>query len=217
MTKVKLLLVDDHALVLETLRERLARDARFTVAAAASNGEEAVAAAQRVQPDIVVMDVDMPGLSAFEAARRIFAISPASRIVFLSAYTYDQYIEQALSLGALAYIDKCDPPEALEQAIVDVSEGRACFSRQVRERIIFDEGGPRLGQPGRSRISTLTAREREVLVYIADGLAKKEIAGLLSLSLKTVEKHADNLMAKLDIHDRVTLTRFAVREGLVSV
>lgn len=217
MTKVKLLLVDDHALVLETLRERLARDARFTVTAVASNGDEAVAAARDVQPDVVVMDVDMPGLSAFEAARRILAISAASRIVFLSGYTYDQYIEQALELGAMAYIHKCDPPELLEKAIVDVCEGRACFSRQVQERIIFDESGPRLGKPGRSRISTLTPREREVLVYIADGLAKKEIADLLSLSLKTVEKHADNLMAKLDIHDRVTLTRFAVREGLVSV
>ena len=215
MTSVRILLVDDHALMREMLSVHLAQEPSFDIVGTAANAGEAIELAIERRPNVVVMDIDMPGLSCFDAARRIAAAQPEVRFVFLSAYTHDRYIEQALAVGALGYVAKTEPPDKIVAAIRAVADKKAYFSEEVQARIVLDADRPRLAPRGKSRMSTLTPRELEVLQYVSRGLAKKEIAGMMNISLKTVEKHSDNLMRKLSVHDRVELTRLAIREGLV--
>ena len=211
---VRILLVDDHALVRDMLQQRLETESFFEVVGTGSSAEEGMQLALELRPDVILMDIDMPGLTCFEAARRILAALSDVRIIFLSAYTHDHYIEEALSVGALGYLTKGDPPEKIVEAIREVIESRACFSQEVQDRIVIDAGRARLKPRAKTRASTLTPREVEVLRYIAKGYTKKQIAPLLHVSVKTVEKHSGNLMHKLAIHDRVSLARFAIREGL---
>lgn len=212
---ITIMVVDDHALVRETLRDRLDKDPGLSVVALAENAGIAIRRAVQHRPDIVLMDIDMPGVVAFEAAREIRARSPGSHIIFLSAFFNDRYIESALAVEADGYVTKSEPPQTVVEAIRTVMEGGVYFSAQVRGRIVVDATGARLSREPRSRASTLTPREVEVLRYIARGMSRKEISTTLHLSLKTVEAHCSNLMSKLQIHDRVELTRFAIREGLV--
>ncbi len=214
MQNIKILLVDDHALVREMLCERLQREPSFVIVGTASNADEAVAQALKNRPDIVIMDIDMPGLICFDAARTITTAQPEVRLIFLSAFVHDHYIEQALSVGALGYLTKGEPPGRVVAAIREVAANRAHFSDEVQARLVFDSDGTRLARKGKSRASTLTPREIAVLRYVARGLAKKQIAGIMHVGIKTVDKHTENLMRKLDIHDRVELARFAIREGL---
>lgn len=214
MAATRVLVVDDHALVRGTLSERLEREPMITVVGTAADAETAIDLARRVEPEIILMDIDMPGRSCFDAARTISAAQPDIKFIFLSAFTSDLYIEQALRVGALAYLTKGETPEQLVRAILSVAEGKSYFSQEVRERIVLDSGSARLSATASTRTATLTQRELEVLRYISRGLAKKEIAQTMHISVKTVDKHASNLMDKLDVHDRVELTRLAIREGL---
>jgi DNA-binding NarL/FixJ family response regulator len=211
---LKVLLVDDHALVREAIGEKLQREPDIVVVGSAENAEQALKMLGDHQPDIVVFDIDMPGLDPFEAARQIKAQRPETRIVFLSAHLQDHYIEQALQVEAAGYLTKRESSRTLVEALRQVARGELYFSEEVRQRLIIDVDKARLGQQAHSRISTLTQREREILRYIAQGFSKKEIASKLNLSVKTIETHSSNLMSKLGIHDRVELTRYAIREGL---
>lgn len=212
--QTKVLVVDDHALVRGSLCERLDREPAIRVVGSADNADETIDKAQACDPDVVLMDIDMPGLSCFEAARQITSTQPGVHIIFLSAFFHDRYIQQALEVKARGYLTKCEPPDAVVAAIREVANGGAFFSDEVRSRIVVDSRGARLAPQSRSRASTLTERELEVLRYVARGLAKKQIAKLAHISVKTVDRHSSNLMTKLDIHDRVELARFAIREGL---
>ena len=214
MSKITVLLVDDHELLRETLRERLEREALITVVGTASDAEEAIELASDRCPDIIVMDIDMPGLSCFDAARKIMAEQPDVRLIFLSAHAHDHYIEQALEVGALGYLTKNEPPETLVAAISAAMRNEGSFSEQVRSRLIIDPKRARLSDKSSSRVSTLSEREIETLRYIARGLPHKEIADLMDVGPRTIAKHTENLMRKLGIHDRVELARFAIREGL---
>jgi two-component system response regulator NreC len=211
---IKTLLVDDHALVREAIGEQLRREPDIEVVGSAENAEQALKMLDEHQPDIVVLDIDMPGLDPFEAARLIKARQPQVRIVFLSAFLQDYYIEQALQVEASGYLTKRESNQTLVEALRQIYNGEVYFSEEVRRRLVVDVDKVRLGQQPHSRISTLTQREREILRYIAQSLSKKEIASKLNLSVKTVETHSSNLMHKLGIHDRVELARFAIREGL---
>lgn len=211
---ISVLLADDHALVLSMLRDRLAGERDITVVAAVGSTDEAVGAATRLKPDIVVMDIDMPGMTCFEAARVIQVGCPETRTIFLSAFFNDAYIDQALSVEAAGYLTKGEPPEAVIDAIRAVKAGQRHFSAEVESRIVVEQSGLRLGRQGRSRASTLSNRELEILRYVARGLSQRQIAQLTHRSSKTIHKHCNNIMAKLDVHDRVELARFAIREGL---
>jgi len=211
---IRILVVDDHALVRGALCEHLQREPGLAVAGTAATADEAIVKLDACAPDIVLMDIDMPGMNCFNAARTIQSLRAEAKIVFLSAFTHDRYIEQALAVKARGYLTKREPPEAVVQAIREVASGGAYFSEEVRSRIIIDQKGAKLATEARSRASSLTAREVEILQYIARGLSKKEIAATAHLSVKTVDRHCANLMNKLDIHDRVELARFAIREGL---
>ncbi len=213
MTRV--LVVDDHALMRDMLRERLNQEPDLEVIGAASNAEEAMLFVEDLAPDLVVLDIDMPGLSAFEAARQIRHLLPDTRVLFLSAYVQDGYISQVLQVRACGYATKGNSPESLIACIRKVAQGGTCFSGEIERRLEIGVDGVRLANALRTRAETLTPREREVLIHLARGASKKVIAKTLGVSVKTVEQHCIHVMQKLDIHDRVELARFAVREGMV--
>ncbi len=210
-----IVMADDHTLVRRSVAQLLQRTPGFAVVADVGTADLAIDAAIKHQPDVVILDIDMPGVACFDAARTIQSRCAKTRIVFLSAFTHDRYIDAALEVGAMAYVTKAEPPESVVRAVQSVAGGSTYFSPEVQARIVIDSNGARLTSEARSRASTLTARELEVLRYVAKGMAKKEIAKTMHLSVKTIENHAANIMKRLDIHDRVELTRFAIREGLV--
>lgn len=209
------LIADDHALVRDMLAQHLEREPGISLVGATADAGEALALVEREKPDVVVLDIDMPGLSAFEAARKIAGVAPHARVVFLSGYLNDAYIEQALALEVGGYISKAEPVDAIVRAIRKVAGGSLYFSPQVQQRIVVDGNGVRLRSGQHARLQLLTPRELEILGYLAKGLAKKEMARLADISVKTVDQHCTHIMEKLDIHDRVELAHFAIREGLV--
>ena len=213
---IRLLLVDDHQILREALAEHLSQQSDFEVVASVSNQREAIACAREARPDVALVDIEIPGLDTFVAAEEIMQDSPSTRVLFLSAFCRDHYIEQALAVGAAGYVLKDEEPATLHAALRSVAGGGAFFSEEVEGRLVVGEDGLRLAQPGATRIASLTKREREILRYIALGMAKKEVAQLVDLSVRTIDAHVRNIMTKLDLHDRVELARFAIREGLVS-
>lgn len=214
MSAIRILLIDDHALLRATLANQLEKEPDLEVVGQAENAEEGMTLAAVLAPDIIVMDIDMPGLICFDAVRRIVARNPDTRIMFLSAFYHDHYINQALEVQARGYLTKHEEPPVLIKAVREIAAGGSYFSEEVRRRLIVDSGGVRLAKGGKTVADRLTRREVEVLRYVARGLSKKEIARTMSLSTKTIENHSSNLMSKLDIHDRVELARYAIREGL---
>lgn len=210
----KVLLVDDHAMVKDALAERLRSEEMFEVVGTAENAEVAIEKALVSKPDIIVMDIDMPGLIAFDAAKTIQSLLPKIRIMFLSAFTHDRYIEQALRVRARAYVTKGEPLSHVMDALKQVAEGGTYFSKQVRERLVVGGSSVSLKSEHTTKTSKLSDRELQVLRYVATGMSKKEIANTMHLSVKTIENHCTNMMTKLDIHDRVELARYAIREGV---
>lgn len=214
---IRVILADDHTLLRQALARVLNETSNMTVVAEVGTADEAVDNAIRTNPDVVVLDIDMPGIAAFDAARTIQSRCPATKIIFLSAFTHDRYIDAALKSNAMGYLAKTEPPEKVVRAIRTVAAGQSYFSPEVQSRLVVDSGGVHLGQAAevKMRASSLTGRELEVLTYIAKGYSKKEIATMMHLSVKTIENHTASVMTRLDIHDRVQLTRFAIREGLI--
>lgn len=215
---ITILVADDHAMMRGMLRDRLSAESDMRVVACVSNADEAVEQADTHQPDVGLLDIDMPGISSFEAARSIAISSSNTRIIFLSAFFHDRYIEQALEVKAWGYITKNESEHVVINAVRDVVSGLAYYSPEIQSRIVIDSGGTgagsRLLHESRSRAGTLTGRELEVVRYLAEGLSKKEIAHRMHLSMHTVNRHSTNIMTKLRIHDRVELARFAIREGI---
>ncbi len=214
MEAIRILLVDDHALVRDALSGQLSELVEFDVVGTASDAGEAMERAFELEPDVIVMDIDMPGMICFDAAERIKTRLEEVKILFLSAFFHDHYIEKALQTGASGYLHKSEPVETLAMAIREVAAGGNFFSKEIRVRVVKTDKGFSLEQGAKTRAQTLTDREIEVLRYLARGLAKKEIATIMHLSPKTIESHCTRVMDKLDIHDRVELARYAIREGL---
>ena len=218
--RVRVLLVDDHALVRDSFARCLETEDGIEVAAVASDAQEGIELARKHEPDVILMDIDMPGLSCFSATKIIGRDLKNTRVIFLSGFKHDRYIENALEAGAMGYLTKSEPPERVIEAIYLVAAKKSCFSDDVYDRIIVDSKGPRLSSEGlagsKTRLSALTPREKEVMHHLAMGLGKKEIGQLLHVTVKTIDKHTENLMRKLDIHDRVELALFAIREGIIS-
>jgi DNA-binding NarL/FixJ family response regulator len=208
-----ILLVDDHRLLREMLQEKLTSEGFEVVTT--GDTTEAIALAVELQPDVAVLDIDMPGRSTFEVARVMQTESPETRVVFLSAYVRDAYIEQALAVEASGYLCKCDPLDDTLAAIGAVVDGATCFSRPVLHRIVIDGSRVVLADAPTTRASSLTGREHDVLVHVARGLSQRQVAHVLDISVKTVQHHLEGVMDKLDIHDRVELAHFAIREGIV--
>ncbi len=212
---ISVILVDNHVAVREALLAGLSYEKGVNVVATADNAENALPLVFEFLPDVVLMDIDMPGLSSFDAARQIQLQSPGTRVLFLSAFCHDSYIAQALEIEAAGYLVKGESLDVIVKAIKAVGSGKTYYSAEVQERIVVGDKKARLGSVARTRLSTLTAREYATLRHIAMGKAKKEIAEIDNVSVKTVDNHAASLMKKLGIHDRVELASFAIREGII--
>jgi DNA-binding NarL/FixJ family response regulator len=215
-TRISVLVVDDHGVVREALSSWLQSAPDIEVVATADNGQDALDKAMQLKPDIVLMDIEMPGLHGLEAARMIKADCPATRVILLSAFHNDRYIDMALRLRVSGYIVKGEPPETVATAIRVVASGGVFFSPEVQGRIVVDAAGSRLAPRGHSRAAKLTQRELEILQYVARGISNKEIARIAGISPRTVERHVENLKKRLDIQHRVELAKFALREGLAA-
>lgn len=211
---IRIMLVDDHALLREGLAIQLKAYPEFELVSEADNADAAIDLVSKCLPDVLLLDIDLPGLNAFAAARHMQSLHPDIRIVFLSAYHHDNFIRQALEVKAWGYLTKTENFKTVLQAVRDVAGGWVSFSERIRERIVNTPSGPALAEPADTRASLLSERELELLGYLAKGLSSKEIAHIMHISPKTVESHKSSLMAKLGIHDRVDLARYAFREGL---
>ena len=211
---ISVLLADDHAMFLETLTARLNGESDIEVVSSVSNAGDAVTEAVRLEPDVVLMDIDMPGMICFEAAETIRNRCPETRVVFLSAFFNDAYIEQALAVKAIGYVVKSESVKMVIDAVRAAAAGRSYFSDKIVTRMVVDSDGVGFPANKNSRVGSLTLRELTILRYLARGMTKKEIAQMTHRSVNTVNRHTTNLMNKLAIHDRVELARFAIREGL---
>jgi DNA-binding NarL/FixJ family response regulator len=216
MKKITVLLSDDHTVLRKGLRLLLDAEPDIHVVGEASDGHESVREAKRLKPNVVLQDLAMPLLNGLEAARQIAKEVPTAKILILSAYTDDAYIEQAIRVGAAGYLMKETAGEDLLRAIREIASGNAFFSPPVARRLLkqWQEKFPD-GSPVKAAAARLTGRQTEILQLIAEGYATKQIAGMLSLSIKTVEKHRQDLMNTLNIHNIATLTRYAVSSGVV--
>lgn len=216
MKRIAILLAEDHLVVREGLRVLLESEADLQVIGEAGTGRDAVRMARDLRPDVVVMDIAMPGLNGLEATRLILKEAPGSRVLILSAHGDEGYLEQAVSLGAAGFLLKQESAHVLSEAIRRIAKGAACFSQALSRRV----GEPLGAVPDPSRAkprrrASLTSREVEVLQLIAEGRANKQIAAELGISVKTVEKHRQRLMARLGIHETASLTRYAVAAGII--
>lgn len=216
MKKITVLLSDDHTIVREGLRLLLEKADDIQVIGEAADGHQSVREAKRLKPDVVILDLSMPLLNGLEAARQIAKETPPARVLILSAYTDDAYVEHAMKAGAAGYLMKETAGDDLVRAIREVAKGHAFFSPAVARRMLkqWQEKFPN-GNPVKTKAPKLTSRQTEILQLIAEGYATKQIAGLLSLSVKTVEKHRQDLMNTLNIHNIASLTRYAVSSGVV--
>jgi DNA-binding NarL/FixJ family response regulator len=213
MPAMRVVLADDHALIRAGLRALLQSLEGVQVVGEASNGHEALEVIERQQPDIVLMDIAMPGLNGLEAATRIAKQWPTVRVIMLSMHANEEYIRQALSAGAAGYILKGAEPAELELALKAVLRGETYLTPGVSKRIVQDylQGREKAGP-----LQELTSRQREVLQLIAEGYSTKDIAKKLDVSVKTAETHRTELMSRLGIHDVAGLVRYAIRIGLVT-
>jgi len=212
---VSLLVVDDHGLVRDGISGMLAREDDLTVLGVAKDADSAIEKVLELRPAVVLMDIDMPGISCFEAIRTIRSRIPNTKFILVTAYEHDEYLEQSLKVKANGFVVKSEGVAALIKAIHDVMAGRIHFSPKIMNRLVIQGDMIRLEDPPKSRLGVLSPREHELLRVLAKGLSLKEAAAMLGISYKTADKQKVSLMAKLDIHDRVELARFAIREGLV--
>jgi DNA-binding NarL/FixJ family response regulator len=210
---IRVLLADDHALVRAGIRSLLGAMAEVAVVGEASSGEEAIDLAQREQPDVVLMDIAMKGITGLEAAALMRERAPAVRVVILSMHSGEEYVLQALRAGAAGYLLKDAATGELELALRSVMRGESWLSPAVSRQVV--QGYVQRTGSGDATPEVLTARQREVLRLVAGGKSTKEIAFLLNLSVKTVETHRAQIMDRLGIRDVAGLVRYALRTGLV--
>ena len=205
---IRVLIADDHAVVREGIRGVLAREEEFEIVGEAADGAEAVKLAAELTPDVVVLDISMPGGSGLDAAAEISASVPGARILILSIHDHEEYVVRSLRAGAHGYLRKDSSPAELRGAIRALHKGGSFFSGDVARTL----SSALRNEP---RVALLSAREREVLVAIARGRTNKEIGSSLGISVRTVESHRESLMKKLDVHGTASLTRFALDAGLL--
>jgi two-component system, NarL family, response regulator NreC len=216
MKTIRILLADDHTVVRKGLRLLLESHPGFEVIADAADGRAAVSLAAEHTPDVVVMDVAMPGLNGIEAARQISARLPQTAVVFLSMHSDESYVLKALKAGARAYLLKDSAEHDLIAAVIAVSEGKAFFSPAISKMLVEDYMRQMQERQVEDSYDLLTTREREVLQLLAEGRNNKEIAGVLNLSLYTVETHRGNILQKLNLHSGAELILYAIRKGVIS-
>jgi two-component system, NarL family, response regulator NreC len=218
MSQIRILLVDDHAVVRAGLRMLLGADPQLVIAGEAETGSEGVRLACELEPDVVLMDISMPDMSGIEATRRIKEQRPDVAVLALTMHEDDQYFFEMLAAGASGYVPKRAAPNDLLSAIHAVQRGGVFLFPSLARLLVSDylqrsEHGLTAGRG----FEALTDREREVLTLIAQGRTNGEIADQLVISVKTVNRHRENIMAKLNLHSRVELVRYAIEKGLIDL
>jgi DNA-binding NarL/FixJ family response regulator len=216
MKRITVLLAEDHMIVREGFRKMLELEDDFKVVGEAQDGRQAVVLAIQLRPSVVLMDIAMPLLNGLEATRQVLKALPATKVLMLSAHNDDVYVKNATVVGAVGFLLKQTSSHNLCQAIRDVQKGKTHFSPSISRRL------DRLNHPSidraeglKSKVAQLTSREIEILQLIAEGNANKQTAAELGIGSKTVEKHREHLMEKLDIHDTAGLTRYAISAGII--
>jgi len=218
MKPITVLLAEDFSLLRQGLRALLENEEDIEVIGEAETGRRSVHLTMTLSPDVVVMDISLPGLNGLEATRQIRKLTPSVKVLILSAHSDSAYVEQAVTLGAAGYITKQTAGDVLPRAIREVNSGNTFFNHHFTanhtdhiEKPISGWGLSMQKSPG------LTSREVEVLQLVAEGEANKQIASKLGISVKTVEKHRDHLQQKLDIHETASLTRYAIEAGIITL
>ena len=216
MEKIRVLLADDHTVVRQGLRALLAAEEDIEIVGEAENGRQAIQLVKKLLPDVAVIDIAMPVLNGLEATRQITRSVPSTKVLILSSYSDDEYVQQLTEAGAAGYLVKQTAANELLKAIREAERGNAYFSPAIAKRL-RDQCREAFvtGQPGHRRSDYLTTREAEVLQLIAEGRANKQIAAELCIIIKTVEKHRQQVMNKLNIHDVAGLTRHAIAKGII--
>lgn len=216
MSPIRILLVEDHAVVRAGLRMLLGSDPDMIIVGEAENGRQGVALAQELRPDVVLMDISMPDLNGIEATRQIKQICPEVAVLALTMHEDDQYFFAMLGAGASGYVPKRAAANDLIAAIRAVHAGGMFLFPSVARLLVEDYLSKRESTTAQ-RLNVLTEREREVLRLIAEGKSNQEIADALVISVKTVNRHRENIMAKLNLHSRVELVRYAIEKGLIEL
>jgi DNA-binding NarL/FixJ family response regulator len=214
MTSIRVLLADDHMLVRAGFRALLETLPDIEVVAEANDGREALALIARHRPQVVLMDIAMPGLNGLEAVRRVSEEHPHVQVIILSMHANEEYVLRALRAGAAGYLLKDATPDELKMAIQAAAAGESYLSPAVSRHVA--DYVRRTGEPASCTFDRLTPRQREVLQLIAEGHTTQSIAHVLGLSVKTVETHRTNLMNTLDIHDIAGLVRYAIQQGVIA-
>lgn len=219
MSPVRILLVDDHAVVRAGLRMLLSADPELVIVGEAEDGTQALRLTEETQPEVVLMDISLPGMSGIEATRRIKEKFPEVAVLALTMHEDDQYFFEMLSAGASGYVPKRAAPNDLIAAIHAVRNGGMFLFPTVARALVRDylQRTEREGGAGGRPFDVLTEREREVLILIAQGRSNQEIADELVISVKTVNRHRENIMAKLNLHSRIELVHYAIEKGLIEV
>jgi DNA-binding NarL/FixJ family response regulator len=216
MKRITILLAEDHMIVREGFRKMLELENDLQVVGEAENGRQAVAMVKKLRPAVVLMDIAMPLLNGLEATRQVLKAVPATKVLILSAHSDDAYVKSATESGAVGFLLKQTSTQDVCQAIREVQKGNTFFSPAIA-RSLRHHNQKSLDRKGRLKTKAvqLSSRELEVLQLVAEGEANKQIAAELGISIKTVEKHRDHLMRKLDIHDTAGLTRYAIAAGII--
>ncbi len=216
MKRITVLLADDHTIVREGFRKMLDLEDDLEVIGEAQDGRQAVAMAKKLRPDVVLMDIAMPLLNGLEATRQVVMAVPGAKVVILSAHNDDAYVSNATESGAVGFLLKQTSAHDVCRAIKEVQKGKTFFSPSIARHFdrLHSQASGRTGAINQ-KLAKLTSREMEVLQLIAEGKANKETAAELGIGMKTVEKHREHLMQKLDIHDTAGLTRYAISAGII--
>lgn len=216
MSTIRLLLVDDHQIVRAGLRMLFSAEPEVEIIGEANSGEEAVTLANALQPDVILMDVAMPGIGGIEATRRIKAAQPKIAVLALTMHEDEEYFFEMLAAGASGYVPKRAAPDDLLSAIRIVNQGDVYIYPSLARLLVKDFLHRSEASAPETR-EELTPREQEVLTLIAEGYSNREIADALVISVKTVDRHRENLMRKLQLHNRVELVKYAIEKGLINV
>lgn len=216
MSKIRLLLVDDHQIVRAGLRMLFMAENDLEIVGEVGSAEEALQAVHKVEPDVVLMDVALPGVSGIEATRRIKDAKPDVAVLALTMHEDEQYFFEMLNAGASGYMPKGAAPDDLVSAIRVVNQGNV-YLYPTLAKLLVKDFLERSGSDSERVADVLTPREREVLTYIAEGYTNRETAEALTISHKTVDRHRENIMRKLNLHSRVELVKYAIEKGLITI
>jgi two-component system response regulator NreC len=213
---IRLLLVDDHAVVRSGLRMLVEAESDFEIVGEAGSASEALNLVCQVTPDVILMDIGLPDISGIDATRQIKRVCPTAAVVALTIHEDEEYFFKMLEAGANGYVPKRAAPEELLTAIRAAAKNEVYIYPSLAKLLVRDYLSQEQPAASQDSLDTLTSREQEVLAYLADGASNSEIGEILSISPKTVARHRENIMQKLNLHSRTELVKYAIRKGIIS-